>query len=436
MQRVIIILIIALALVNEACNDQSLDELKMGEEYIDDESGILLIDTFSLALSTVLIDSISTSASSSLVIGQYNNTVFGKIGVEPVYSLDVPFRYDFEEEDVFDSITISIDYNGYTLGDTTSLQTINVMELDTDLDDFESYLYNTTRVKTKEEALGQISFYPKPTRRELLEMRLNDDFGQRIFDLFINEEDEIANATAFNEYFKGIVLQNELSHSLLGLGLNDSSLCVNMYYHRVDGEKQELKAEFEMRREYEYFSQVKYDRSQTLFAPLVIQEEDISSLQTNDITLLQGMSGLLTKVRFPGLAKVFQLVKLDQIIKVELILVPTQEAEDINSLPLQLLAYESNKVNKINDLVDDGSGNAIPLLLYPASDNFESHPYYSMDITSYIISNLVTGYFEPDNAILVGLPSEYLQNTAATVMFGGEQNTTYQPKLKIYTYYY
>ncbi len=438
MYRILLILAVVIGVMLHSCSNQNLNELKMGEEYIDDESGIALIDTFSLELSTIIIDSIETSGISSIMVGEYNHELFGQVKSEPVFSVGLPDRNNFEEDDVLDSITICLDCSDYYLGDTSNVHIINVMELNTDLDEFDqSAFYNKSRVDTKDESLGQIKYNPRPQRGEYLETRLNDLFGQQLLELFINDADEIQNISSFQDYFRGIVLKGDATNeSVLSYAVNDSSLCLKMYYHRDEGEKEELEAVFAMDQTSYWFNQIKRNNIGPLFTPLVEQEEDILSKNTDDVTIIQGSSGLMTKITFPGLADVFQLVKLNQIIKVELQLVPTKEAEDMNDLPSQLFAFTSNKINSLNASLVDVSNNPIPMQLYQANDNYESHAYYAIDITDYIIGNLVTGYFDPDNAIVIGMSSGQLNGTFSTVMLGGELNADYKPKLKIYTYFY
>ncbi|GAF04265.1 DUF4270 family protein [Saccharicrinis fermentans] len=438
MYKISLLLFVVIAFGIYSCDDQSVDELKMGQGYVDDESGVVLIDTFSLELSTVVVDSIQTSELSSVLVGNFSDEVFGKISSEPAYRLKIPDRNSFDEDDIFDSVTISMYYNNYYIGDTTEVFSMNVMELATNWEDLDqTSFYNVTELDVKEDSLGQVKFSPRPNKGQKLESRLSDVFGQRIFDLFIDDADEIQSTDDFQDYFYGLALQGRSENkAALGFAYNDTSLCLNMYYHRDGIKKEELEATFSIENSTYMFNQIKADRSGTLFAPLVEQKKHIRSTSTDDVTLVQGSSGLMTKVRFPSLNKIFQLVELDQIIKIELILVPTDEADDINDLPTELLMYESNRVNQLSSVYADNSNNVVYLSFNQSIDNYESHPYYSADITDYMIKNLIGGDFDTDNSILVGLPTDYENQTFSTIIFGGEKNREYEPKLNIYTYYY
>ena len=440
-----ILLIFSLALVTFffACDDQSVDELKMGEEYINDESGVVLIDTFSLELSTVVIDSIQTSDIASVLVGDYNHERFGGIISEPAFRLGLPSNADFDEDDVFDSLTICMNYNNYYVGDTTGVFSLDVKELATDWDDLdESTFYNVTEIDVKEESLGHIEFLPRPNKGKKLEKRLNDSFGQRLFGLFIDDADEIQTDNDFQEYFYGLALQgNKANGTALGFAQNDTSVYLKMYYHRSDIETEELEATFKIDDASYLFNQITANRNETAFEPLIEQKKHLRSTETDDMTLIQGSTGLMSKIRFPALNNVLQLVELNQIIKVELVLVPLDETEDINDMPTELLMYESNRVNLRNSssVYTNSSGDYVYLELNQAEDNYESKAYYSADITDFIIENLLAEEFKIDNydkCLLVGLSTTEEQETLTTVMLGGEKNMDYKPKLNIYTYYY
>lgn len=436
---VFIVGLFAIGLLSYSCNDQNINGLEMGEDYIKDESGIVLIDTLSLEISTIIIDSVETSEPSSTMVGEYYHEYFGNIATESVFRVTLPDVIDFDEDDVFDSITICMNYSGYYLGDTTRLHSIVVNELETDLEELDQTIfYNTSRVKVKDEILGEMSYYPYPNKGETLEKRLNNIFGEELFGLFVDDAEEVSSLSLFQDYLKGFVLRGRASvnQSIIGFAATDTSIYLKMYYHRIEGEKKELEAILGMENSSYSFNTVHTDRSETPLQSLRVQREAVVSRETGNTSLVQGGSAIMTKVRFPGLAEVFQLVEINQIIKAELILVPTRESEDINSLPSQLVVYESDKINRLVTPLTSDASETLTFQLYSAVDNFESKPYYSIDITDYIIANLLGGFFDPDNALLVGLPDNYMQETVYTVIFGGELNTDYTPKLKLYTYFY
>lgn len=449
MNNKIIIFCIVITGLYISCGQDDVSSLKMGEDFVDGESGIVLNDTLSVKLSTVLIDSIQTSNSGMALVGNYYDATFGNIESQAVYRLDLPSS-SFEDKDVFDSITLCLKHNSYYLGDTSQEFSLQVHELDTYLEDLaldQSSFYNFTKVKYKDEILGQMNYYPRPNKTdelgntEELEFKLKDDFGLRLFNLFIEEADEVSDATKFYKYFYGIVLKcdENLDNSIMGYAVNDSSMYVKMYYHRTDGPKEELEAVFNADVSQYQFNSINADRSSTLLNTLIEQRNELSSTKTNNESYIQGGTGLMTKVEFPGLANVFELVLLNQIIKAELILEPTKKTKTINDnvLPPSLIVYTSNTANNLTSVLtsSDGSSTLTMDLVQDLSDDWDNK-YYSIDITQYIINELLDGFFDPDFTLIVGLSGDDQQGTLKSLIFGGELNVDYKPKLKLYTYYY
>lgn len=427
-----------LAIICISCDDQNVDSLKMGEDYVDGESGIILIDTLSVELSTVLIDSISTSNSKIALVGRYEDLDFGEIKSEAIFRVNLPSSSFFDDDDIFDSITICLSHNSYYIGDTSASFSLKVKELNTDLEEIDqSAFYNTTHVSSKAESLGEFEYYPRPNKSEELEFRLRDDFGSELFDLFMNDENEIKNNTLFLDYFKGIVLAGgDENKSIFGYTAIDTSLCMKMYYHRIESDIVELEAVFKLESSNYQFNSIETERGSTKLNSLKVQDENISSTLTDDKCYIQGGTGLMTKVKFPGLSNIFQMVLLDQIVKVELVFEPTTTSWDIHEvLPSSLLVYETNKVNTVNNLLVSNNS-TLPMTLLSNLYDYENNGYYSIDITNYIVTELLDGYFDPEFSFLIGLTSDKQSSSFTSLILGGENNDNYTPKLKIYTYYY
>ena len=103
-------------------------EFTLGEEFIESQTYITLIDTFSANLSTVILDTVITSGTESMLIGNYRDNVFGKITSHSYFQIGIPDSlelYDVQNDDIYDSLNLIIRYNNYFFGDTTRLQRIS-----------------------------------------------------------------------------------------------------------------------------------------------------------------------------------------------------------------------------------------------------------------------------------------------------------------------
>lgn len=423
-----------------ACGDDDVSMLQLGEDFIDSESGIVLIDTLTINLSNVHVDSIQTSNTGVALVGSLDSEETGEIQSDAIFRLGLCSEI-IDDEDVIDSITICLKHNQYYRGDTSQILSFKIHELETDLEDLdESVFYNTTKTTVKDEVIGEVSYRPSPNSGDEYEFKLNDAFSTRLFDLFLEDADEIGDATSFVEYLKGIVLKSDENNSaVVGFLANEEAINLKMYYHRVEHEKLEFTATFPIEVSNNQFNYISADRNSSLLSDLETQREDVSSEQTNNTTFIEGGTGVMTKVMFPGLANVFQLVLLDQIIKAELILEPTKQSIESNDydLPLTLSAYTTNNTNSATGVLLASDGvTELSFLLNKTDHDYEETYYYSIDVTQYIISELLDGYFNPDFALLVGLGPTELATTVKNLVIGGEENADFTPKFRLYTYYY
>ncbi len=447
MQKYLFILSMIYLVLCISCGDQNLDEISiaMGEEYMDNSSGIVITDTLSLTLSTVILDSVSTSSTNNALVGTYDNEYLGKVSSEAIVRFSYPDGDDFDEdEDVFDSIVMCLKHNDYYIGDTTELIYISIHELSSDLEDItddsdaQSTFYNTTNVSTSR-LLGEYTYYPEPEDGDTIFIRLDDDFGQEIFDLFVTEDDTIETTEDFQDYFKGIVIKGDdsFNQNIIGYNASDTTMCMKMYYHRVEDKKTKLTSSFNADESVYQFNSIDSDRSSSTLSELTETEEALSSSLTEDLCFIQGGSGLVIRVDFPGLTNYYDMFVLNTIIKAELILTPVEGIEDdINELPSYLSVYETNIHNEKGSILYSDDGDILYMYLYDESTDDEHEYYYSIDITDQVIDELLNDYWDPDYALMIDLPSSYAKGTTTSLYFGGHNNIDYVAKLKIYTYYY
>jgi hypothetical protein len=418
----------------------------MGEEYMDNSSGIVITDTLSLTLSTVILDSVSTSSTNNALVGTYDNEYLGKVSSEAIVRFSYPDGdIDFDEdEDVFDSIVMCLKHNDYYIGDTTELIYISIHELSSDLEDItddsdaQSTFYNTTNVSTSR-LLGEYTYYPEPEDGDTIFIRLDDDFGQEIFDLFVTEDDTIETTEDFQDYFKGIVIKGDdsFNQNIIGYNASDTTMCMKMYYHRVEDKKTKLTSSFNADESVYQFNSIDSDRSSSTLSELTETEEALSSSLTEDLCFIQGGSGLVIRVDFPGLTNYYDMFVLNTIIKAELILTPVEGIEDdINELPTYLSVYETNIHNEKGSILYSDDGDILYMYRDDESTDDEHKYYYSIDITDQVIDELLNDYWDPDYALMIDLPSSYAKGTTTSLYFGGHNNIDYVAKLKIYTYYY
>ena len=105
------------------------DNFTIGKDWLESNTRMIKVDTFTVNTSTVWVDSIVTSNKGIFLIGQYNDAYVGKMEASSYLELSVPTISTEEEIDkraVLDSMMIHLAPNGDYFGDTTSVQQIDI----------------------------------------------------------------------------------------------------------------------------------------------------------------------------------------------------------------------------------------------------------------------------------------------------------------------
>ncbi|TEB40657.1 DUF4270 family protein, partial [Flavobacterium circumlabens] len=94
---------------------------------------VILIDTVTVEMSTINFDSLVTSGQSRILVGNYDDPIFGKVKSDGYFQLEsdsysLPGAGSDTEavNYVFDSISMILKYNNYFYGDTTKVQTFGI----------------------------------------------------------------------------------------------------------------------------------------------------------------------------------------------------------------------------------------------------------------------------------------------------------------------
>ena len=119
--------------VGSCSADSASDDLVVGSDYLSINNKVILIDTMTVALSTINFDSLVTSANSRILVGNYEDPVFGKVNAESYMEFGSSnYKIGDSESDtettsyVYDSIALILKYDKYVYGDTTRVQTFKV----------------------------------------------------------------------------------------------------------------------------------------------------------------------------------------------------------------------------------------------------------------------------------------------------------------------
>ena len=407
------------------------DELSTaGGKWVESSLRTIQTDTCTVRLSTILSDSLATSGDTVCQIGTIDDPVWGKIKAAFYAEYDVPTVSFSENADYrFDSITIRFYSSGNYLGDTLSPQRISLHSLSENLSLDEGYLYTTSKVSYHSTPLASFTFTPTPgeTIREH-EIRLPDEWGVEWFEHFQAGSREMESQEYFRDYFKGIAfIPEEGGNCVNGFMVNDSSLCITLYYHQTETDATELSADFLPNSDLR-FNQVSCDRSRTALSSLQSGlNNGLPSEKSEHQSYLQGLTGMYINIDFPFLNDLRAEGRLVTIESALLRLYPVKGTYgEQYPLPESLTLYTADENNVTEDVVTDISGSSVQTGSLVTDEMMGEDTYYSFDITSFLQSNLGTvGYNR--KILQLMLPDNLFFTTLNGVVFGDARHPDSNP---------
>ncbi len=412
---------------------------------------VVSLDTFTVKVSTVLMDSIKTSGSGRILVGHYFDPKIGKVSASSYLSI-APASWSLEDNAVFDSMALILKYDDYYYGDTTQAQKITVTQLKKDIvgrtkkdgyvyDDIPySYfygagtLYNSSSIPDYGVALGSVTYYPRPISKDSISIRLSDQLGKDWFAMKKVDDQDIASDAAFDAYFKGLKITSTASPAAAAIGFASATAHLRIYY-RTLGATSDLDVkkyfDFTIYNSTLQFNQIVTDRSGTLLSTAV-PFKPLPSEQTNNETFVQAGGGLMTKIEFPYLSKIFEVENNLILIQANLLVVPELDNSSASNLPKTLSLYYTNTTNvPIGQILSESSTTAPQTATLVSDDEYENTASYTFLFTTYM-SSILKKNTVPPYSILLGTTAASFENEITKVRIGTGKTSNSKIKLKIY----
>lgn len=269
----------------------------VGEDMVTTNTRVYYIDTLTVKSSTFQYDSLSVSETSRLLLGAYTDPVLG-LTKSNLYAHFGYTTADIDNDANFDSIAMILNYDNYFYNDTTAIQELNVYRVtQTIRPDDNSVYYNTTDFEKNPASLGSLSFYPKPTKEDSLEIRMSNDFGQTLFDEI--QDNEFSSFDEMLNEYKGFVVEpSETNTAILGF-LKTSYF--RIYYTIPDG-SDDIEYTYDISFDTSNsFHNITSDKTGTYLEDIENQESYITSSDTGNNTFIQGGTGIVTRLDIPYL---------------------------------------------------------------------------------------------------------------------------------------
>lgn len=430
----LILLILIISALISSCEKETID---FSSSFVDNNTtNINLVDTSTIKMSTVYVDSFATSDPKTLFAGNYSDPQFGKINAESYMQVGLPASLSttpFPNGSVFDSIEVIFKLNKNYYGDTTVPYTIEVHQLNEDLPypSTQSASYNIDSRTYNSMPLGSKQLLVSPHVTDTISVRLSQAFGQDLFDKLNTNALEIQNVTQFLNYFKGMAFTGAASNNLV-LGFQDSVI-LRLHYLRPGPITEDVPVDFNITNPNYSFNHITDDRTGTPLAALGNNNPQIPSSQTGNFAFSQYITGSMTKIQFPNLLSLQNLPGFVKIINAQLLVKPVFNSySPIYQLPPQLGLSVTDQYNLPGTYLSLISSYGTPV----SQDGslFIDYLYgtgtvYTYDITSYIQSQIAITQNNQNGLLLIPLNDSLTFNR---VIVDNSNNPITKTQLKVY----
>lgn len=262
-------------------------------------TGTVYVDTLTVRMATVLVDSVPTSTSDYLLVGQYQDARLGTITARSYLRLGLAAGFQPEAGAQFDSLVLVLPPDAYRYGDTTQVQHLQVHRLTEALRPATTYYAFNSRAYAPA-PLASRAFRARPNLGAI-RLRLADALGRELLQAGLRRQlsatDELA------ERLPGLVLTPASTDNgaLLRLAATSENLALQLFYHYPATPDASQVCRFTAVAGNRHFYQVQADRRSTLLRDLTATRQAIASTRTAAETYIEGALGLQTKLEIPYL---------------------------------------------------------------------------------------------------------------------------------------
>ncbi len=460
MQRLSLFILI-LSLFWVSCSSDEFEIKEVGSSLIPPNTEVQLIDTFTVRVSSFIMDSIPTSNAKTMLVGQYTDEYFGKIKSVGYSKLRIkkPFSVDPQNKQVFDSLVFIAHYNQYYYGDTTKVQHINFHRISNVIKrPSNDTLYNINKFDYDAKPLGSIQFKATPLTKKTakniknnggnatkipssLRIKLDDNLGKQIIKLAQEHSDTLVHLKKWEKLMPGFCLVPNADDNAAIIGLHtvnrvDTLMVMRLYYHEKSGSSPNTTKTYDFNLgDFQYiFNNIEADRKGTALESLKTQQEDIATTLTNNAAYIQGGIGIKTKIEIPYLRTLYQLGITGSLLKAELLVFPQPKTFNKSEFPLPptFTLARSDRRNRVLSVLRDPNKPESALLARLIEDRqYEEDYYYSFNITNFVngvLSNIYTS--ESQSLIMDLLPPYDTSSVDRVILSNSKKNLDLKFKIK------
>ena len=407
-----------------SCSSDTLNgsDFEAGDTFTDSDIRVIQLDTMTVDFSTMKFDSIDTSQSARMLVGKYNDPVFGTVKTASFMEL-VPSSYSIDTNAEYDSITFLLRPDGYFYNDTLQTSTLLIKQVNESLEPADGInFYNTSVINYDQENLGSLTYTPRPLSTDSLEIKINDTFGQALFDNL--QQQNISTYDEFKNYFHGITVQPDENNNA---SIQGFSLASNMrLYYSIAGENERIQyyTDFSLNiasSPSPFFNQISAEEPNTYLTALTDQETNLYSFETEYQSFIQSGIGIATRIEFPHIKSVFNIQGQGTLLDASLKIAPTIGSyNDLLMLRDTLSVFIVDQNNELSGQLYATDGSAALAILNRNDQEFNDI-YYELPLSGYL-EGLLSVDLESSDALIL-LPSNY-NSTVDRFVLNTDINTT------------
>lgn len=363
-----------------------------GESLVDSVFRNVTMDTSTVTVSSMMIDSLQTSGIGVVLAGKFNHSLWGSVTASSYIAYNRPsYNQDVDDVVTLDSLVLVLRHSGRFAGDTTQRLNLNVHQLTNRivLND-NGYLYNRSTVPYDAEILGSCSYRPMPADTSRLFIRLSDELGKDLLEKFHNRDIRVS-TDLFEEYFMGLVIMpaGDANQSLLTYAIDDTSAVLSLYY-RVSDELENKQVLTFNPNTTTQFNNITHDKTGSLMEDYADRTVIASELLGNR-GLLMGGIGWYASLGFPYLNNIMQHGEQVEIESALLKIYPEPDTySGYNLLPDSIYLYIADENNVVTDAVMDYLGEEVQSGVLVRDDTFRENTFYYFDVTDFMQQELGT----------------------------------------------
>ncbi|MEP6749553.1 MAG: DUF4270 family protein [Bacteroidota bacterium] len=411
--------------------------IQYGQQYIDNGiTNIILVDSISPTVSTILKDSVITSQSGTLLLGSYSDPYFGKTASNSYVQLSPPVLTDLLNNAQFDSLVLLMKCNGAYYGDTTLPITLSVTQLSQEIKFFEGQtgFSNYATFPLNPTPLGTKSFVLRPLTGDSANIKLDNSKGMELYNMIKLKDNILKDNAVFTDYFKGLNISATGNNNIFGM---KDSVVMRLYYHQTDVGPQNKYFDFTFYNKALQFNNITADRTGTPLTALSTQNtvtSELFSTSSNNIGYLQPSTGLYLKIGFPTIRKLLERSDFIKIIRADLIVKPLVNSYGgIYPLPPVLNANQTDGSNEPGSPISSSSGGSAStetgnLLL---DGVYGINTSYTYDVTGYLQQEIANSSVNKDGLLLLP-PGGLRFSSMNRLVIGDAQNGKNKLQLNVY----